>query len=278
MSAQEKISAIRDLIRTCYGVIASKGGSVPDAAERTLTNLPASIDSLSGERIKVSSVIVDHNCIRDGRWIGENSFDTSTWTSMESMFSSVYELEYLECSNWDLSNVRNIYSAFKTCVHLKELKGLSFGSKIVSLDYTFSDLRELKELDLSLCDTSNVSSFKVTFWQSYGIEKLNLLNWDLSKASIVDRVFAECTNLQSLIGDTTLDDVLANNIQVLKGLKLSISLADTVLERASLRAVINGIADLSSGTKQTLTLGDALKAKLTEEDISIATSKNWDIV
>lgn len=278
MSAQEKISAIRDLIRTCYGVIASKGGSVPDAAERTLTNLPASIDSLSGERIKVSRVTVEDMCIRDGRWIGANSFDTSTWISMEQMFQSSYSLEYLDCSNWDLSNVENINGAFNTCIKLKELKGLSFGSKIVSLLQTFSSLRKLKELDLSLCDTSNVSNFTVTFWQSDGIEKLNILNWDLSKASSVDRMFAGCTNLQSLIGDMTLDEVLTNNIQVLKGLKVSIGLSSTILERASLRAVINGIADLSGGTKQTLTLGDALKAKLTEEDISIANSKNWDIV
>jgi hypothetical protein len=50
------------------------------------------------------------------------------------------------------------------------------------------------------------------------------------------------------------------------------------LNRASLRAVINGLADLTGQTAQTLTLGATLMAKLTEEDIAIAVSKNWSIV
>ena len=58
-------------------------------------------------------------------------------------------------------------------------------------------------------------------------------------------------------------------------LKISLKLSETALDRASLRAIINGLAEVE--TTQTLTLGATLMAKLTEEDIAIATAKNWTI-
>jgi hypothetical protein len=91
-------------------------------------------------------------------------------------------------------------------------------------------------------------------------------------------MFYNCSQLQTLIGNRTIDDVLANNIGALNGLKVNISLSKTILDRASLRAVINGLADLTGKTQQTLTIDATLLAKLTEEDIAIATNKNWTIV
>ena len=91
-------------------------------------------------------------------------------------------------------------------------------------------------------------------------------------------MFSECSQLQTLIGNRTIDDVLANNISALNGLKVALSLNYTILDRASLRAVINGLADLTGQTTQTLTLYPKLRAKLTEEDIAIATNKNWTII
>ena len=60
-------------------------------------------------------------------------------------------------------------------------------------------------------------------------------------------------------------------------LKKSLQIHNTKepLDRASLRALINGLAEVE--TTQTITLGAALRAKLTEEDIAIATAKNWTI-
>jgi hypothetical protein len=91
-------------------------------------------------------------------------------------------------------------------------------------------------------------------------------------------MFRFCPQLQKLIGNRTIDDVLANNIGALNGLKIALSLNATILDRASLRAVINGLADLTGKTPQTLTIGAKLLAKITEEDIAIATNKNWTIV
>ena len=65
--------------------------------------------------------------------------------------------------------------------------------------------------------------------------------------------------------------------QKLFGLKITVNtlFSAGTIDRASLRAIINGIAEVE--TTQTLTLGATLRAKLTEEDIAIATAKNWSI-
>jgi hypothetical protein len=102
-------------------------------------------------------------------------------------------------------------------------------------------------------------------------------NWDTSNATIVGAMFRGCSSLQTLIGGRTIEEVISNNISALNGLKINIILSSTILDRASLRALINGLADLTGSTSQKLTLGSTLKAKLTAEDIAIATSKNWTI-
>jgi surface protein len=109
------------------------------------------------------------------------------------------------------------------------------------------------------------------------LKTLDVSNWDVSGVTDMSSMFSECSQLQTLIGNRTIDDVLANNISALNGLKVALSLSYTILDRASLRALINGLADLTGQTAQTLRLGGALIAKITEEDIAIATNKNWTL-
>lgn len=94
------------------------------------------------------------------------------------------------------------------------------------------------------------------------------------KITNTNRVLSTCPKLRSLIGG-----VVGDNYVVLKGLKVKLFLGaiGTALDRSSLRAVINGLADLTNEESNTLTLGTTLKAKLTDEDIAVATAKNWII-
>jgi hypothetical protein len=102
----------------------------------------------------------------------------------------------------------------------------------------------------------------------------------MSAAQDTAYMFWRNSSLISIVGGRNIDDVIVNNISVMNGVK---QLSPTTfveiqsLDRASLRALINGLADLTGQTAQTLTLGETLIAKLTEEDIAIATAKNWTI-
>lgn len=45
----EQIQRLRDILVTCYNAIAAKGGTIPEAGERNMTNLPAAVDSIPQE-------------------------------------------------------------------------------------------------------------------------------------------------------------------------------------------------------------------------------------
>ncbi len=287
----EQIERLRELIRKCYGVVASKNGIVPEVGERNMENLPnaiasthdtleelaitqngeyipqegvdgfskvvAEFDTSSLPKVKVNTLKVSDACINeDGIWGGEYLIDTSESTSFTSLFSGVNSIEELDLKSFNTSNV-------------------------ISMEQTFRSCRNLKKLDVSNWDTSKVTTFYYMFTSCVSLQGLDLTNWDVSsadKSNSFGSFFNSTTSLATLIGGRSIDDVLQNNISCLKNLKVTINLSSSRLDRASLRALINGLADLTGQTAQTLTLGATLIAKLTEEDIAIATSKNWTIV
>lgn len=110
---------------------------------------------------------------------------------------------------------------------------------------------------------------------------IDLTTWDftntaLSNGYLIRQMFG--INIKDIVGYRTIDDIINNNICVLKGLRSNpvIQVAGS-LNRESLRAIINGLADMSEYSPQTLQLHTSAKAKLTEEDIAIAVGKNWSI-
>ena len=61
----------------------------------------------------------------------------------------------------------------------------------------------------------------------------------------------------------------------MQNISTSFSLSSTILDATSLLDVINNLATISTG--KVLTLGSKLIAKLTEEQMAIATNKGWNI-
>ena len=55
---------------------------------------------------------------------GIDKFNTSK-ANMNSLFSNCYELEYLNLSNFDISNVNTMENMFNHCHKLKEIKGIN---------------------------------------------------------------------------------------------------------------------------------------------------------
>lgn len=194
--------------------------------------------------------IINNECLdENGRWLGDEFIDMSLCTEIN--FNGMTDLVKLRCSNWDTS-------------------------ALVSLFYFVRHCHSLVEVDVSNFNTSNVTNISEAFRNSPKIAVLDLKNWDMSKVTKADYTFYGCSALSTLIGDTTLEEVLENNIGCLNGLSVGTQLNQCpLLQRNSLRALINGLAEVE--TTQTLTLGATLRAKLTEEDIAIMTNKGWSI-
>ena len=255
-------------------------------------------------KLKLSLLEVRNNIgiNAEGRWDYDTLLDTSDVTSFANMFYGSTNLKTIDVSNWDTSKVTNIGSMFYGCTNLKEVKGMdNFDvSKVTNctspLRNTAVEIIDLNKWDVSnwtkmneifrevkathiyvdKWNTSNVTSFQNAFLYCQKLQYLDITNWDFSSATTVFQMFQN-TLIKNFIGDRTIEEVLANNISVFKGLKVGFTTNQSVIDRATLRAMINGVADLTGQTSQTLSIGSVNMKRLTEEDIAIATAKNWSI-
>ena len=116
---------------------------------------------------------------------------------MSYMFWECKELEYLDLSNFDTSNVIDMGWMFYKCHKLKEIKGINnFNtSKVTRMNSMFEGCNELENLDLSNFNTSNVWSMERMF---YGCSKLKQIiginNFDISKVTKKYEMFSGCSN------------------------------------------------------------------------------------
>ena len=137
---------------------------------------------------------------------------------------------------------------------------------------------KLTTLDLSSFDTSAVTSMGGMFDNCDRLTTLDLSSFDTSAVTNMGFMFYNCNNLTTIIGNHTLEEVQDGTIKALKGTKVSLNLSySPLLERASILALFYGLADLTGNTKETISLHGTAKARLTAEDIKIATDKNWDV-
>ena len=208
-----------------------------------------------------------------------SNFDTSSVANMSSMFYNCSNITTLDLSNFDTSSVTNMGSMFYSCENLTTLDVSNFNtSSVTDMSYMFSYCSNLTTLDLSNFDTSAVTDMSVMFGFCSNLTTLDLSNFDTSAVTDTRVMFGSCRNLTSIIGTHTLEEVQAGTVKAMRGLKVSISFSDSPnLERASILALFYGLADLTGKTKQNVELHATAKARLTAEDIKIATDKNWNV-
>lgn len=237
-------------------------------------------------KVKVSSFKVTNDCINEeGKWEGDVLIDTSNCTSFSDIFQSNTKIKQLDCQHWITNKVTSLQNAFWGCASIKELDLSNWNvDNVTNFSQTFLHCTNLEYIKgLENWNIDKVTNYQYIFQNCYKLKELNLTNWyagGVSSSIYIRDIITNCYELTTLIGGATIEKVLANNISCMKGLKVSLSLVlnqnqRTNLDRASLRALINGLAEVE--TTQTLTLGATLRAKLTEEDIAIATAKNWSI-
>lgn len=262
--------------------ITQNGEYLPSDGVAGFSKVTAEFDTSNLPKVKVSALRVSNDCIDGETWVGE-LIDWSSVINMNSAFKECTSLVFINVGLWDLSNVTTAQEMFSNCRKLISINGqLNLSKKNTSLSSFCVKCYKLKSIDVSNFDTSNVNNFNAVFAYCHELESVDISSWSAESCSSAvgfNFMFHGCRMLSSCIGNRTIDDVILNNITCLQGMKYGTAgFVEAInLDRASLRAVINGLADLTGQTAQTLTLGAKLIAKLTEEDIAIATNKNWTI-
>ena len=179
--------------------------------------------------------------------------DTSNMTIMESMFESS-TVGSLDLSFFDTSNVITMKSMFEGCSYLKSLNVSSFDtSNVTNIGGMFDSCSKLVDLDLSSFDLSKVIMLGDAF---YGMSKLENLIFGVNLGAGYDKT--DSANTASY--------------------KINLS-KSTSLTHDSLMSVINNVYDIATKgcNVQTLQIGSTNLAKLTEDEIAIATNKGWNV-
>lgn len=109
-----------------------------------------------------------------------------------------------------------------------------------------------------------LASASMTFYQATSLKTIKgKLNF--SEATNIGNMFFNCLSLEDI-------EIEPNTLSLSITFSHSSKLSDT-----SIQSIIDGLADLTGGTAQTLTFHADVKAKLTEEQIATITSKNWTL-
>ena len=118
--------------------------------------------------------------------------------------------------------------------------------------------------------TLNVNTSEVTTWH-YAFASLNVLK-------VIDGQplnFTKATNTESFRGLALLEEVRFVKNSFYK----TISFAQCPkISNDTIQSIIDGLADLTGGTAQTLTLHAKVGGKLTDEQKASITAKNWTLV
>ena len=216
-------------------------------------------------------------------------FDTSKVTNMNDMFNGCSGLTSIDLSGFDTSKVTSMTYMFYACKSLTSLDLSRFDtSEVTSMAYMFSSCNNLTSLDLSGFDTGKVTSMAYMFYACSGLTSLDLSMFDTSEVIYMANMFNGCSKLTSLdlsgfntSNVTNMSSMFEKcssltNLDSMQNISVSLDLSDTILDVTSLLDVIDNLTTVT--TTQTLTLGSTLLAKLTEDQIAIATNKGWTVV
>lgn len=211
-------------------------------------------------------------------------------TSTDSMFYNCNTLTSLDLTTLDTSKVTNMKDMFNGCNKLVYLNVSNFDtSNVIYMNSIFTSCSKLTELDLSNFDTSNVIDMGSVF-SGFGNStteniSIDISNFNMEKVQIISYCFGGVRNLVNLKFGTNLGKGYTQKSENYNSYKLDLS-ACTKLTHESLMSVINNLYDLNltystigDGTlyRQGLVLGSTNLAKLTAEEIAIATNKGWNV-
>ena len=115
------------------------------------------------------------------------------------LFGGLNNLEDLDLSGFDASNVTDMTYMFKDCQNLTnlDLRGVD-SSNVTDMSYMFSGCRNLTNLKLSGFATSNVTDMRCMFEECYSLTNLDLSSFNTSNVKYMQLMFRNCNSLAEL--------------------------------------------------------------------------------
>ena len=246
-----------------------------------------------GDDTKFSDYPAKINAIQTGDTESVWEIVTDNWTRFQHLFHNCTSLTTLDVSNWDTSNVKNMANMFSYCQSLTSLDVSKWNtSNVTTMSQMFYNCNKLTSLDASNFDTTNVTNMDYMFQYCSQLTTIgDLSNWNTSKVTSIYNIFQGCSSLTSLdlsnwdISKVTGSYNLTNGFDAgpalvdfypPKNISANMSVSkSTALSHDSLMRIINNL--ITTTSTKTLTLGATNLAKLTADEVAIATGKGWTV-
>ena len=231
-----------------------------------------------------------------------SKWKTSTWNGCSNIFQGCESIETIDLSGWSSFSQgsvtsKDINSMFRDCKKLKTVIGLEniLDANVTGINYLFSGCDNLTDFSfLDNCDFSSIQNMQHTFYGHKGITSLDLSNWKNVNSVMNMAYFCSNTNISSLdissfnLYNITNMNYIFDKVPNLTNLRFGYNLNCefgysnikycTNLTQESVASVLNGLYDRSDTTSLNAEIGSTLIAKLTSEQIAIATNKNWTVI
>ena len=241
-----------------------------------------------------------------------SSFDTSKVTNMSNIFNDCSNLVNIDLSNFDTSNVTNMGYMFYGCKVLTNIDTSKFDtsnvtdmtymfsmcgaetlnlnhfdtSKVTSMQSMFTNSSKLKNIIINNFNTSNVTNMSAMFSTLSKLEYIDLSSFDMSKITNIYNMFGNCANIKTIISFKNLGKGYTQKSNNYSDYILNVSYHKSLTHESLVDVITNGLYDLNltynvanGGTlyTQKLQLGSTNMAKLTADEIAIATNKGWTV-
>ena len=187
-----------------------------------------------------------------------------------------------EVSSVVLSEATEFKACFSGFHRLKKINGKIDCKNKTDISNMFSNCREIEVIDF-LENTGDITNMKNTFYICYALHTIQLL--DCGKVISLDSFISSSTGLVNLGGFKDIGKGFTQKTNNYSSYRINLGSANK-LTHDSLMNVINNLYDLNitynvagGGTlyTQKLNLGSTNMAKLTAEEIAIATAKGWTV-
>ena len=141
---------------------------------------------------------------------GMTNLNTSSVTTMSSMFRDCSSLTDLDLSSFDTSAVIDMSYMFSDCTNLQKLDLSHLNtSKLIKMNSMFSNCNGLVDINFNNIDTSNVTDMNYMFSRCTSIPKLDLGSFNTSNVTDMNSMFNGCINLTKL----NLDSFNTSNVE-----------------------------------------------------------------
>lgn len=207
------------------------------------------------------------------QYVTKAEIDLSGFTDCRYAFADCQNLESLTLKGTENGAILYITNMFTKCLELKNVPDFNT-SNVIMADSCFRDCKSLKKI--TSLDVGKTTSMKEMFSDCTALEEVCEL--DCKNNKNVQAMFNYDSNLTTLGGLKDLGKAYTGSSVNYTAYNLNLTTC-TNLTKQSLLNVINGLYDLASHNKaaQGLFLGDVNLAKLTAEEITIATNKGWNV-